>query len=409
MATSEKYGSTALRKALVITLVSLTLWTAWNFAREDCHPYRDLSCGFFTDHFAHMNMSRLFAEKGVAIYTNARGDLVQPLTPDQVAALPADLQGTPSYGFPGWPQDKPFTSTWTHVPNVYPPGDLILFAPFAMLYSFTGISFSTLNLLLIQYLIILAHVSLFFVFRSSFDDAQRGWIGVLGLYFIYTEVMHWTLEGFYDGAWIAPLLLTPLFIARRQHLPALLTVSLALFMHYRALFYLPWAALALYRLVKDREWESWKNSQMLWAGVAGLMATMSLRVFLNIRGVFTGATGGPVNPIGLGAGDLNLSRGLVMLFIFGAAGYVFWRGGAMIELAMVGWVLLVAVFTPEIHEWDTVALVPLVAAPLLSNVKPDRQGQLLETKTALVVLYSIAFLGVTLSPRWIEIALDRVF
>lgn len=394
----------------MVTLTSLMLWTGWNIAREPCHPYRDLSCGFFTDHFAHMNMTRLFAEKGLGIYTHARGDLVQPLTSEQTAALPADLQGTPSYGFPGWPPEKPFTSTWAHVPNVYPPGDLILFAPFAILYSFTGLSFSTVNLLLIQYLIVLAHVSFFLVFRSALDGEGHRWVGLLGMYFVYNEVMHWTLEGFYDGAWIAPLLVTPLLLAQRRHLPALFTVTLALFMHYRALFYLPWAGVAVYRIWKNREWETWTLPQVALVGVMGTMTAMSLRIFLTIRGVFTGVTGGPVNPIGLtSAGNLNLARGFIVVLVFAAAGFLFWRAGAKIELIMTGWLLLIALLMPEIHEWDTVALVPFVAAPLLSKVKEGQQGHLLETKTALVVLYSIAFLGVTLSPKWIETAFDRVF
>lgn len=393
-------------RILALTLASLVFWTGWNVLREDCHPFADLSCGFYTDHFSHMNLTRVFPHAGLDIYRVPRGELFPSLSEEEKAALPDDLEQSVGsvYGVEGWPADKPFATTWIDIPSFYPPGDLVLFAPPALLYHHTGISWSAINLVLIEMMIVGAHLTLYLALVAGARFREGSWIGVFGLYVTYSLLVHWALEGFYDSLWVAPLVLTGVFLAQRRGLAAVVTISVALFLHFRAYFYVPWALYALYVLWRDGRWKSWSIGRQVAFGVAGALGVSSLYVFWITRSAMAGHR--LTNDLNPDSPEFNLAGVAVLVLVAAALAVPLIRGRAWLDLAMVGWTALVGVFLPEVNQWDAVAFVPWLVAPTAVGRADARLG---DARTAAAILLPVTIFGLSLDPAWVELAFERLF
>jgi hypothetical protein len=402
-------GST---KALLITIASLVLWTTWNYVRDTCHPLADLSCGVLSDHTSHLGFARMFTEVGTDIYLKPREELGQPLTESEKEALPPDFQQL--FNDPpdllanpriveGWPPDKPFIATWGFEPSLYPPGGLLLFAPPAAMYSLADISFTESNRLAIQFLLIYAHVSIFLMFVVSVERGRIPPETILALALAYAMVIHWTVEGFYDSVWIAPLLLTSFFIVRKQPLPALLTFSMGVFMHFRALFYLPWAAEAAVRFVTDREWKTWTRSKAIAVGATVLMGAAALWTFWVLRDAFTSHTKTNVyNPF-VDSFELKsvLALGLIVLLGFSVLFYNrAWR-----EAVMVLWVGALIMLLPQTNPWSGVALLPWLLSPVEAG---ENQSIVRPTRIVTAILLIALVFPDSIKLDWIKTAIERI-
>jgi hypothetical protein len=133
------------RRALVLASLSLVVCISWELFRSDAHPFGGLTPGAYTDHISHMNAARLFPRLGRDLWRRGIRDLVPLATPTERAQLPPDVQPNQGwtggiYVVPGWPADKPAVMSWSTVSRPYPPGDLLLVAPAALLFHFTSMS-----------------------------------------------------------------------------------------------------------------------------------------------------------------------------------------------------------------------------------------------------------------------------
>ncbi|MGH2756884.1 MAG: hypothetical protein ACRDI3_03760 [Actinomycetota bacterium] len=237
--------------------------------RPLCHPYADLACGNYTDHFSDMNTARMFTHAGLDIWRKPLGELGEPMSGAETAALPDDLRTTLKEGsrkVPGWPEDKPYVATFVRNPSFQPPGGLALTAPVAAIYSYTSLSFSDANRLLIALYLVYAHVSLYVFFRAA-ARMGAGAVGFLGAFVVYGEVIHLTLQGFYEAALIGPLILSAWAAYERRGLAATAWFVIAVAIHFRALFFLPVFLYGCYLLVRQREWRKW--SPRAWSAVVG--------------------------------------------------------------------------------------------------------------------------------------------
>src|SRR5205823_4465453 len=102
------------RIAAALTAASFLGFSAWELTRR-VHPWGDLSNGFFTDHFSHMNGSRLFLRVGAREWTTPLARMLPRLTPAERAALPADVVDCPDgclFRVDGWPRAKPMQQSW---------------------------------------------------------------------------------------------------------------------------------------------------------------------------------------------------------------------------------------------------------------------------------------------------------
>jgi hypothetical protein len=282
-------GGLRRRRALAVVLVSFAGWACWYVAHRNAHPFGDLSRGSFTDHFSHMNAARLFARVGADIWRRPIGEQGRPLSVGEASQLPADLRPYANEAemrwIEGWPASKPFFSSWVGFPRFYPPGDLLLVAPLSAAYHFTSLSFSAVNRLLILYFLLLAHVSLYFALRN-FSLGRDAWLGPIGLFFVYTELIHWSLEGFYDVAMVGPLVLCAGFLVAKRGLAALLAYCAAAFIHFRALIFAPFAAYAVYLIFQERPWR-YMVAMLPWLGAAATLPTERIHLVRETRAIFT--------------------------------------------------------------------------------------------------------------------------
>lgn len=390
---------------LIISLGSFVLWTSWNLARDPCHPNMDLSCGFYTDHFSHMSLTRMFAERGFDIYKTPRGDLGRELTEEEFARLPEDLRTVGGHvrAVDGWSLSKPFTSSWLEIPSFYPPGDLILFAPAAAIYSFTEISFTDANRLLIQLLLLYSHVTIFLMLFLAAKE-ERG-PPVIALVFSYAVIVHWTLEGFYDGGWIAPLLLVPFFLNRRNGVAALAAFSIAAFMHFRALFYLPWVVIAIWMIFKGEELRKIDGKKISLGAVTLITAAASSGVFFTVRPIM--ATHRMTSPFNPAADVFDLSSWLVLGIVVLGGLLVFAIWGAWEEVAMLLWVTLLIRLLPEVNIWDSVAFVPWILAPVRVGIA-NRVRLVRDARAVVAILITIVVFSESLGLGWLHAAIERV-
>jgi hypothetical protein len=388
--------SLAQRKALALTLISLIGWSVWNGFRTFDHPWGDLSRGEFTDHFSHMNAARLFPVVGIDLWRVPIAQQFRRLAPGELAQLPPDLRAGASvtggiYFVPGWPRDKPLAMGWSHKTRMYPPGDLLLVAPIAALYHYTRLSFSGACRMLFGWFLVLAHVALFLFFLTYFEGDQSG-VDWLACFLVYSQVIHWTLEGFYDPVVMAPMILCVRYLAQRRGLAAGVAYCVGALLHFRVFFQAPWALCAVWFMVREKIWQHLQPRAAAAMIVAGLCAYISLYVFwLDWGSLVTVPLNNPLR------GDLGaMIKPRIWNFevVLIACGAALLLARAWFDLVSMAFLGLIALSLREFYPWHFLISMSWIAAPAK---RPMVRG------VRLAFLFStvaIAF-GETFLPNWL--------
>lgn len=393
-------------RAGALTVLSFLFWTLFVLVKPQAHPYADLSRGKFTDHFSHMNTVRLFPRVGLDLYRVPIKDHGHPLRLDEIRALPKDIPAKPGncevWGVDGWPKDKPLVASWTHRPRMHPPGDLVLLAPAAIAYHFTSLSFSNANRLLIVLFLLYAHVSLYFVFEGALVPKQGFTIGLFATAFLYSEVIHWTLEGFYEASVIGPLVLCARSVARRRWLPAILAFAVAAFIHFRSLFFLPLPAIAAAGIVADREWTRWGRREG--AMLAGIV-------------FFGGAAAGIYAILWPTLKDLPLENAVLSFrhpdpASFAAFGIVlvltaivFLWTRSWLDLVLLAWMTLLLVQLREAYEWNLLSMLAWLGVPVITRSESARWVQ--DARIFFLMFVAAVALRDAVVPVWLLQAVAR--
>ncbi|HWE27354.1 MAG TPA: hypothetical protein VHB97_05090 [Polyangia bacterium] len=337
------------------------------------HPFGDLTRGIYTDHISHMNLARYFPRAGLDVWRRPLRAQLRPLTRLEIDALPADQRRTNPrdaiyYDVPGWPRDKPLLSGWTQNPRLYPPGDMLLAAPFAALYSFTSVSFATINRALIVWYLLLAHLGLALLFEGVLRLSAHRLLVAFVFFYAYGTTMRATLEGFYDAAVIAPLVLSALLLAARRGVAASLAFSAASVVHFRALFFAPWGAEAA--LLALRSIRRWRRPQWLAAVAAMLLMTATLIPLFILRPTLRTLP----NDNWLSPGSPLFRPAFLILYLSLAAlaAIVFLRARSRADLLVLGWfTVMLVVNLRQTAWWHPTALFAWVAAPVRDGKDAD--------------------------------------
>jgi hypothetical protein len=357
--------SSAQRKALLLTLVSLLGWSLWNGFRKYEHPWGDLSKGKFTDHFSHMNAARVFPNMGLDIWRVPIATKYRPLNWSELAEIPDDVRAGGSltggvFYVPGWPKDKPLAIGWSHKTRMYPPGDLLLVAPIAALYHYTGLSLSGACRILIGWFIILAHAALFFFFLNFFESKGSGLDWLIG-FLVYSHVMYWTMEGFYDAVAIVPLVVCTRYLDRRRGIAAGLAFCVGSLLHFRAFFHAPWAIWALGLALRDRFWRRVRVRHVVAIMLALMCGCASIFVFwldwASLKDVIIN------NPL-----RTNLSphdKAIIWNFkvVLALCALTFLWARSWMDLVQIIWLAYIAFTLREFYYWHMLIATAWVAAP----------------------------------------------
>ncbi|HET9596522.1 MAG TPA: hypothetical protein VFP65_13115, partial [Anaeromyxobacteraceae bacterium] len=336
-------------------------------ARPPCflgHPFGDLRNGIYTDHFSHMNCARLFPRAGADLWRHPVMELLPPIPFAERAALPPDLRTEKPdyYRVEGWPADKPMVLSWSENPRMYPPGDLVLVAPLALLYHFTPISFRAVNRLLIALFVAYTFVACQLARRAILDRPDDALSAGLGAAFVFLAGLYWALHGFYDMAAVAPLVLCAGHLARREGLRALLWYCVAAAIHFRAYFLAPWALYAAWLVLSQRAWRRWGAGGWLAAGACAALALASLVPFWMLRpALATLENNNPLHPQ-----STQFSPWITAVFgaVVAGCALALARARAWLDVCVCAFAALMTFRLHQAYEWHGVVLGAWVVAPL---------------------------------------------
>ena len=392
------------RQALALTLLSWLGWSTFELARPAVNPSMDLSA-VFTDHFSHMNAGRLFLRHGVDLWRKPIDQMLRRPTLAEWDALADEVKQRPDSVFlePGW--QKPVLHSWAQVVRFYPPGDLLLTAPAALLYHFTPLSFAGVNRLLLILLLAAAHAGLFVLLEGLL--AQQGGAHLGGLITAYLAVnltLRWTLEGFYDSALILPLLLCWRWLGERRGLAAGVAFCAAAFLHFRAYYYAPWALWAGWLVVREQQWKSWRGKDWLAAACALFMGVSSLYVFALTWPALVSTTfqNSPlyVSRTHLDAPALALFGGLVLVAAAAA-----WLARSLPDLALLGWFAVMLTSVRQSQPWYSLTFLPWLCAP--PRGIPTRAPLVFHGRLPLFLFLALSvyadgqYLAEAIAPTWV--------
>ncbi len=389
---SQRPEPPTLQTTLYIVVASLLFWTGWICLNVSAHPFGDISNGKYCDHVTHMNCARVFPRVGLDIWRKPISDMFAELTKEQWSQLPNDVKvgASPTggiYAVPGWPVEKPLAVNWSHRPRNYPPGELMLFAPAALLYHFTSISAWWANRAALFLCILFAHAAFYFFVRLYLDHPNEdGSVTLVILFVLYVIGMFWTLQGFYDLAAVPPLILCGKYLARKRGVDAVLTYCMAAVVHFRAYFVAPLFLYGVWIIVKNRQWLTWNWGEWWKLGIAVLLAGASLYPFLMVWPWVSHAKANNMVNIWEPAVKYPVVCVITAIWISSAIGFIW--SGAWLDLAILMWLGLIVASLHEALQWHV--LVPMVwlGMPL---ILPDKKYAATVRDLRLIVLMSLAF------------------
>jgi hypothetical protein len=192
---------------------------------------------------------------------------------------------------------------------------------------------------------------------------------LLGALIVYFPLIHWTLEGFYDAAMIAPLILCARWLRERRGVEALLAFCAAAAIHFRALFFAPWALLAAVAIVRERQFRAWRGREWAMAAGAVALSIAALVPFVLLQGSL--AHLGFSNRVSMAMQPALRPETIGFLAVCLLAAALFWRAGARpFELFLLGWIALMLFSLHQAEQWHAVALLPWLCAPIAARDEP---------------------------------------
>lgn len=373
---------------------SFLLWTLWVIFLGGPHPLGDLSNGQYTDHLSHLNCSRLFPRVGLDLWRKPIDSMFTGLTAQQREGLPNDINmGSSDTGgiftVPGWPESKPLAVGWSHQPRFYPPGDLLLFGPVALLYSQTSLSTKAANRLAIIICLACAHLSIYFFFDAILANSSSGsGMSLVTLFVICSVSLKWALEGFFDQSAVVPLLLSARALERNRGSDALLAYSVAIFMHYRAFVFFPVAVAGAMVTFRNREWRGWALFDWIKLAATAFFCGASLFTFAM---VWPWISASPItNPICVE--KMFLHPGLIysFLIVYVAATAALMFADAWFDAFTLGFLALFLITVRDVRQWHMLIPMAWLGFPMIGigTIRSNRFDLILAIR--LIVLWFVA-------------------
>lgn len=386
---------------LLVVAASFVLWAGLWLTRTHASPYADLDRGTYTDHFSHVNAARAFARFGTAVWTQPAGSLGAPVPPEVRARLPrgAGTAGLAVRHVEGWPADKPLTFSWGEYARIYPAGLFLLVAPVALAYHFTPLTFAGMNLACVVLFLFYLHLSFYLVLRHWWPQgpvtpsSARSPVRALAVLFVYSECIHWTLNGFYDASILGPLALSGVFLAQRRPIASVLAYCVAAALHFRAYFFAPLPLFALAVFVQDRGWRTLRGRDALALAAIAVLAVASLLPFSWVQDSLRRL---PVENV------VHFSRGLdtpgmkAFALVVAVLAAVLLSARAWLDAAICLWMGSMLVRIPYGFNWYLLAPLAWLALPLSAR----HPGRTADARALFVAFASMLVFWYPPSPFW---------
>jgi hypothetical protein len=385
---SEPIIPPAWRRQIVLAWIgSFVIFAAFPIFRLT-GPERTLPC--CTDHSAHWGSAILMAFDGMDVYRRPIQELCGAPTPEQKAGNPLA-----NCVVPAQPSIAPFLINWQQYPRVYPPGAMILAAPAAFLFAKSLVRFDQANLIMVILVLAGAHLASLATFLCLWrpgSSSVTGWSAVvfcLVMPLVHLQLVDGALRGLYDPIPIFGVVAGALLASMGRPVAALLFVSLAMFTHFRALWFVPLLVAILMSVWRHRR--EWRASPRAWAaiGISAVLLAISAGCFALLQPALHSFH--LTNPVGLKA--FRTDPGLILsagVPVAGIAGVLLWNR-SWLTLAVVLWQLFVLVQTREVQQWHALFVLPMVGIAALER----RASQAAVIATVLLFLWEsrVAFSG----------------
>jgi hypothetical protein len=364
----------------------------------------------YNDHSSHAMAAAMFVHEGTAIYGEPVGNLCDRSPEPQQRAVAEAMKLGINPRDACWPRaegaKRPLFINWWQFPRPYPPGNLALFMPQALLYLHAGASLKTVNSISIVGFILATHlcIGLFVLVLRDVRWRPLAWtLAVVA----YLGLMSWSLAGFYDAIAVALVLGCVLFMARGRGLVAASLGALAMFFHFRALWFAPLCAFACVQAIRSGELSRWKSlpaptrALVPAAAVGLLLAGLTMLALLPHLGDFP--ANNPFNPRAAGRFPGRVWPAAIAC---GVVGLLLVRSRAWAALACLGTTGLSIVLAPQRWGWHSMFVVPVLVLPALSRkpwAKTDVVACILWYFAALYLVF-----GTGIWPSWLEVVLARL-
>jgi len=310
-----------------------------------------------TDHCAHYGASVMFWHDGLAVFDTPMRDLCGARTPEGLAF--AAYMQVPERYVCERPGERPLVINWQAYPRPYPPGALVYAAPEAVLYTQTALSVYAVNRIAIVKDILVGHLLVLVLLEMLLAGGEwRRWSVVL-VPVVYLGVVPWAAAGFYDPLAVLCLVWAVARLERERPLDALLFLSLAAFLHFRAIWYVPLGVVtvAKLRLADLRTWRAALAALLLGAAV---LALVLVAPYLNDFP--------HTNPILMTRLKVSAARiDYVVLFALVGACLLLQRQWLLATL--VGWQGAIIGLTVQTQFWHPMFLLPLLAVARWKRAK----------------------------------------
>lgn len=334
------------RLPIVISLIVCTLIAYRNHLR---HPFGDRSIGDKTDHQAHMHVARLFPRLGFRLHREPLTSLLSPLDDEAVLRLAPDERSIIAHDRSNAfavPTSRPAYVSWGSLPRPYPPGDMVAFAPIALLYELTSITRAFASFLLIATCLVFAHAGLWVLLQSIQQEWRTSTVVhwcVLAL--VAVPILLFALDGFYDVILIAPIALSARWLRDGRWTHAALAFAVAFFFHYRALFFLPYALVAVARVC--RAYRDLDRPGILRLAASAGFAGSALLTLAMVRPSL--AAFPLTNPVHLASGHPVATAGYLMLAVLVVS--AFSTAGARLDAAIALTIFAILLAARQVQAW----------------------------------------------------------
>jgi len=330
-AVSSDLASPPRPRRTLAALVAVSLGLTALVPITNDSPYGDLSAGY-TDHLHHAYATWVFLHRGLDAYR---------------LPLAESSRGI------GYPQE---TGAWPQMSVNYPPGMFAVFLPLSLAGRYRPMAQETFGRLGILWLLVLGHLALWAVF-ALLAELPAGGRAVIGM-IAWVYLVRLALQGFFDVTFIGAGAMALLALRRQRPGPALLWLSAAALLHYRAVALAPVGLAALF-MVRRHPPSSWPRGALVAVALACAVVTWTFllqwpltRAYLETLSPTLGTLRtGPrfwavlVASLAAAVASLWLADGLVAGLVLAALGlaltdiYDWWHGAVLLFALMAVGVL----------------------------------------------------------------------
>lgn len=315
----------------------------------------------YTDHYSHVFATLLLPHRGFDIYAKPMEEVCHYKLP---RVGPQPLKARHECNIDERKEQRSLYINWRNNPRVYPPGSQAYSLLEAALWQHTGISFKNLNLIIVVKYLLAAQLflwlMLFFRFHLGHSAHSRHWTILRSIIigYAYLECLHWSMMGQYDVIAVSFNFLAIFYFIQKRFLISALVWSIAVFLHYRSLWFLSIFCISMYNFLKEKQKTNFvlNKKEIAMVIAIGLIGVVSATSFFMSYPFFSKFN--QSNPIYFGLyrrSDYYLILTFLSALVFIGVRY------KVLLLSTLGWQLFVVLHTPELRVWHLLFTLPLLA------------------------------------------------